>query len=104
MTRSVAGLEAAGKSLGLPEDKAKLTTGRALIRYFCTPCKPTSANGQRTRNLPHHDLERWELFREYCRQDVTAEMEVERRLAGEPRGRGLPEAAMGGRPPPAPGR
>ena len=79
-----AGLEAVGKSLGLPEDKAKLTTGRALIRYFCTPCKPTSANGQRTRNLPHHDLERWELFREYCRQDVTAEMEVERRLAAFP--------------------
>ena len=79
-----AGLEAVGKSLGLPEDKAKLTTGRALIRYFCTPCKPTSANGQRTRNLPHHDLKRWELFREYCRQDVTAEMEVERRLAAFP--------------------
>ena len=79
-----AGLEAVGKSLGLPEDKAKLTTGRALIRYFCTPCKPTSANGQRTRNLPRHDLERWELFREYCRQDVTAEMEVERRLAAFP--------------------
>jgi len=79
-----AGLEATGKALGLPEDKKKLNTGKALIRYFCVPCKPSKANGQRTRNLPHHDLAKWELFREYCRQDVVTEMEIERRLSAFP--------------------
>lgn len=47
-----AGLDATGKALGLPQDKQKLSTGKALIRYFCTPCKPTKANGGRVRNLP----------------------------------------------------
>jgi len=79
-----AGLDATGKALGLPEDKKKLNTGKALIRYFCVPCKPSKANGQRTRNLPHHDLAKWELFREYCRQDVVTEMEIERRLSAFP--------------------
>lgn len=79
-----AGLEATGKALGLPEDKKKLNTGKALIRYFCVPCKPSNANGQRTRNLPHHDPAKWELFREYCRQDVVTEMEIERRLSAFP--------------------
>lgn len=79
-----AGLEATGKALGLPEDKKKLNTGKALIRYFCVPCKPSKANGQRTRNLPHHDPAKWELFREYCRQDVVTEMEIERRLSAFP--------------------
>ena len=78
------GLEATGKALGLPEDKKKLNTGKALIRYFCVPCKPSKANGQRTRNLPHHDPAKWELFREYCRQDVVTEMEIERRLSAFP--------------------
>lgn len=76
-----AGLEATGKALGLPEDKQKLSTGKALIKYFCTPCKPTKVNGQRTRNYPHHDPEKWELFKEYCCQDVVTEMEIERRLS-----------------------
>ena len=76
-----AGLEATGKALGLPDDKQKLTTGKALIKYFCTPCKPTKVNGQRTRNYPHHDPEKWELFKEYCCQDVVTEMEIERRLS-----------------------
>ena len=78
------GLEATGKALGLPEDKKKLNTGKALIRYFCVPCKPSKANGQRTRNLPHHDPAKWELFREYNRQDVVTEMEIERRLSSFP--------------------
>ena len=76
-----AGLEAVGRALGLPEDKRKLNTGKALIRYFCVPCAPTKANGGRTRNFPRHSPERWELFREYNRQDVAAEMEIERRLS-----------------------
>ena len=79
-----AGLEATGKALGLPEDKKKLNTGKALIRYFCVPCKPSKANGQRTRNLPYHDPAKWELFREYCCQDVVTEMEIERRLSAFP--------------------
>ena len=76
-----AGLDATGKALGLPQDKQKLNTGKALIRYFCIPCKPTKANGQRTRNLPQHDPAKWELFKEYCKQDVVTEMEIERRLS-----------------------
>lgn len=76
-----AGLDATGRALGLPEDKRKLQTGKALIRYFCIPCAPTKANGMRTRNYPHHAPERWELFKEYCRQDVVTEMEIDRRLS-----------------------
>ena len=57
------------------------TPARPLIRYFCIPCKPTKANGQRTRNLPQHDPAKWELFKEYCKQDVVTEMEIERRLS-----------------------
>ena len=79
-----AGLDATGKALGLPADKQKLATGKALIRYFCVPCKPTKSNGGRTRNLPHHDPDKWKLFKEYCRQDVVTEMEIERRLSSFP--------------------
>lgn len=79
-----AGLDATGKALGLPQDKQKLTTGKALIRYFCVPCKPTKANGHRTRNYPHHDPEKWRLFKEYCIQDVVTEMEIEYRLSAFP--------------------
>lgn len=79
-----AGLDATGKALGLAEDKRKLNTGKALIRYFCVPCTPTKANGGRTRNLPQHDTDKWELFKEYCRQDVVTEMEIERRLSAFP--------------------
>ncbi|NLY20698.1 MAG: DNA polymerase [Tissierellia bacterium] len=75
-----AGLEATGKALGLPSDKQKLSAGKALIRYFCVPCNPTRSNGQRNRNLPAHDLDRWELFKEYCIQDVITEMEIYNRL------------------------
>ena len=79
-----AGLEATGRALGLPEDKQKLATGRFLIRYFCVPCAPTKTNGGRTRNLPRHDPARWELFRQYCMGDVTAETEILRRLSNFP--------------------
>lgn len=76
-----AGLDATGRALGIPEDKQKLATGKALIRYFCVPCKPTKSNGGRTRNYPRHDPEKWELFKTYNGQDVVAEMEIERRLS-----------------------
>lgn len=76
-----AGLDATGRALGLPEDKRKLSTGKALIRYFCVPCTPTKSNGGRRRNLPNHDPARWELFKEYNAQDVTTEMEIERCLS-----------------------
>ena len=79
-----AGLDATGRALGLPEDKRKLATGKALIRYFCAPCTPTKSNGGRTRNLPQHDPEKWQLFKEYCAQDVVTEMEIERRLSAFP--------------------
>ncbi len=76
-----ASLEAVGRALGLPEDKQKLNTGKALIRYFCVPCKPTKSNAGRTRNLPKHDLDKWAMFKEYCGQDVETEREIERRLS-----------------------
>lgn len=79
-----AGLDATGRALGLEEDKRKLNTGKALIRYFCVPCAPTKANGGRTRNYPQHDPAKWQLFKEYCRQDVVTEMEIERRLSAFP--------------------
>lgn len=71
-----AGLAATGRALGLPEDMQKDRQGKALIRYFCHPCKPTRANGGRTRNLPHHDPDKWALFIEYNRQDVVAESAI----------------------------
>ena len=75
-----AGLDATGKAIGLPQDKQKLTTGKALIRYFCVPCKPTKSNGNRTWNLPRHAPEKWELFKEYCKQDVVTERAILKRL------------------------
>lgn len=79
-----AGLEPTAKALGLPEDKRKMSAGKSLIRLFCTPTKPNKKNGGRTRTLPHHEPEKWELFKEYCIQDVVTEMEVERRLSNFP--------------------
>lgn len=69
-------LEAVGKALGLTADKAKLKTGKALIAYFCVPCRPTIKNGGRTRNLKSHDPDKWQLFIEYNKQDVVAEREI----------------------------
>lgn len=75
-----AGLERAGEAIGLPQDKRKLTIGKALIKYFCVPCKPTRTNGGRLWNLPKHAPDKWELFKQYCMQDVVTENEILRRL------------------------
>lgn len=79
-----AGLDATGKALGLSEDKQKLNTGKALIRYFCGPCRPTKSNGGRVRNMPYHDPDKWRLFKEYNAQDVVTEMEIAKRLSAFP--------------------
>ncbi len=79
-----AGLDATGKAIGLPQDKQKLTTGKALIRYFCMPCKPTKSNGGRSWNLPKHAREKWKLFKEYCKQDVVTENAILERLNAFP--------------------
>ncbi len=79
-----AGLDATGKAIGLPQEKQKLTIGKALIKTFCSPCKPSKSNGNRTRILPEHEPERWDLFKEYCKQDVVTEMEIENRLSHFP--------------------
>ena len=79
-----AGLAKLGEALGLPEDKKKMGVGKALIRYFCVPCTPTKSNGNRTRNLPKHDSDRWNLFKEYCRQDVVTEIADYQRLRAFP--------------------
>lgn len=75
------GLGKVGEALGLPNDKKKMGIGGSLIRTFCVPCKPTKANGQRVRTLPHHEPEKWQLFKDYCVGDVVAEMEILRRLS-----------------------
>ena len=75
-------LENAGAVLGL--EKQKLSEGKELIRYFCVPCKPTKANGGRTRNLPGHDREKWERFKAYNLRDVEAEMQIQQRLSKYP--------------------
>ena len=59
----------------------KSSEGKALIKYFCMPCKPTKVNGQRSRNLPKHDLDKWEAFKNYCIQDVVAERSIAKILA-----------------------
>ena len=79
-----AGLDATGKAIGLPQDKQKLATGKALIRYFCVPCKPTKSNGGRSWNLPKHAPEKWKLFKEYCKQDVVTENAILERLNAFP--------------------
>ena len=73
-------LAAAGTALGLPEEQLKDPRGKALIQYFCKPCRPTRVNGGRTRNLPKHDPEKWALFIEYNRQDVVTEMAIRKKL------------------------
>lgn len=71
-------LSLAGAVLGLEEQK--LTEGKDLIRYFCVPCKPTKVNGGRTRNLPQHDMTKWELFKKYNKRDVEVEMSIQEKL------------------------
>ena len=73
-------LAAVAKAMGFPEDKQKDTRGKALIRFFCLPCKPTKANGGRTRNLPADAPEKWKIFKEYNRQDVVVEMAIRKKL------------------------
>jgi len=73
-------LKSVGEVLGLAEDKKKLATGKALIKYFCCPCKPTKVNGGRIRNLPEHAPEKWELFKEYNGQDVEAERAIRKKI------------------------
>ena len=75
-------LEGVGAVLKLQDQKLK--EGKDLIRYFCTPCKPTKANGGRTRNLPKHDPEKWELFKKYNQRDVEVEMAIQKRLSKYP--------------------
>ena len=75
-------LENVGAVLGL--EKQKLSEGKDLIRYFCVPCKPTKANGGRTRNLPEHDRGKWERFKAYNLRDVEAEMQIQQRLSKFP--------------------
>lgn len=71
-------LESAGAALRI--EQQKLTTGKALINYFCKPCKPTIANGGRTRNLPEHAPEKWQDFKTYCGVDTEAERAIYKRL------------------------
>ncbi len=75
-------LENVGAVLGL--EKQKLSEGKDLIRYFCVPCKPTKANGGRTRNFPEHDMEKWQRFKAYNLRDVEAEMQIQQRLSKFP--------------------
>jgi DNA polymerase len=75
-------LEGVGAVLGL--DKQKMTEGKELIRFFCSPCKPTKANGGRTRNLPEDAPEKWELFKTYCIRDVDVEKQIRQRLSKYP--------------------
>ena len=81
-------LEDVGRVLGLDEQKMK--EGKELIRYFCVPCKPRKANGGRTRNLPCHAPEKWELFKTYCKRDVDVEKAIRRKLHNFP----IPESEM----------
>ena len=81
-------LEDVGRVLGLDEQKMK--EGKELIRYFCVPCKPTKANGGRTRNLPCHAPEKWEQFKTYCKRDVDVEKSIRRKLHNFP----IPESEM----------
>lgn len=75
-------LEGVGAVLGLEEQKFK--EGKDLIRYFCVPCKPTKANGGRTRNMPSDAPEKWELFKKYNKRDVEVEMSIQHKLSRFP--------------------
>jgi DNA polymerase len=79
-----AGLDALGTALGLPQDKRKMGVGKSLINYFCKPCKPTKSNGNRDRNMPHHEPEKWELFKDYCIRDVVTENTILQQLSAFP--------------------
>lgn len=74
-------LDSVSKALKFNEDKQKMKEGKALIQYFCKPCKATKVNKGRTRNLPIHDMEKWNKFKEYCKQDVVVEREIRSKLS-----------------------
>ena len=80
------GLPLSLKGVGavLKLDEQKLEEGKALIRYFCVPCKPTKANGGRTRNLPCHSPEKWEMFKAYNKRDVEVELNIQGKLKNFP--------------------
>lgn len=67
-----------GSVLGL--ERQKMTEGKELIKYFCVPCKPTKSNGNRTRNRPCHDINKWETFKKYCMRDVDVERQIADKL------------------------
>lgn len=73
-------LAAVAKAMHFDEDRQKDTRGKALIRYFCLPCKPTKANGGRTRNYPKDAPDKWEIFKKYNRQDVVVERAIRDKL------------------------
>lgn len=73
-------LAAVAKAMHFDEDRQKDTRGKALIRYFCLPCKPTKANGGRTRNYPKDAPDKWDIFKEYNRQDVVVERAIRDKL------------------------
>lgn len=73
-------LKLATAAQALKTAQQKDAVGERLIRYFSLPCKPTKANGGRTRNLPEHASEDWKLFKSYCIQDVETERDIRRRL------------------------
>ena len=75
-------LEGVGEVLDIKDKKMK--EGKDLVRFFSTPCKPTKANGGRTRNRPYDALEKWDLFKEYCKRDVEAEREIRKKLHSFP--------------------
>jgi DNA polymerase len=75
-------LKGVGEALDLEEQK--MAEGKELLRYFCTPCKPTKANSGRTRNLPSDAPDKWEVFKKYNRRDVEVEMSIKKHLRNFP--------------------
>lgn len=75
-------LKDVGAVLGL--DKQKITAGKELVKYFCTPCMPTKANQGRTRNFPYHAPDKWQLFKDYNQRDVEVEMAISQKLSSYP--------------------
>lgn len=75
-------LERCANYLNLAQEKD--AAGKNLIKYFSIPCKPTKVNGGRTRNLPEHDPEKWQMFIDYCINDVVVEMAIAEKLEAIP--------------------
>jgi DNA polymerase len=75
-------LDGVAQVLGITEQKIK--EGKELIRYFSIPCKPTKSNGERTRNLPHHALDKWKTFKTYCKRDVEVERAIRKKIGKYP--------------------